>query len=295
MDLITPFDPWHSKLCTCPKKYTLNPYTGCSFRCLYCYITSYIPKAFEVRRKKDLVRRVSKDLVKLERGALISMSNSSDPYPHMEEEYGDTRRAVGLILSRGFRLLIATKSNLVARDVDLFSRRSCVSMTITTLRVEVSDRLEPFAPSPAKRLETLKLLSESGIETSLRLDPIIHGVNDGDIDDVLDRCSEYVKHVTSSTFKPRADSWARVSRAFPIDPGPYSKRGRVYYLEEEMRRELIEKVRKKCDELGLTFGCCREGCPINDLNTGICDGSGLIAYDPEGLKDAVMKPQNGTE
>jgi len=283
--IVTPFDPWGSGLCTCPEKYSLNPYTGCSFRCLYCYITTYIPRAFEVRRKKDLGKRVAKELTKLDRGALISMSNSSDPYPYMEVEYGDTKEAVGIILSSGFRLLITTKSDLVVRDLDLFSRRTCVSMTLTTLRKEISERLEPFAPSPEKRLEALKILHESGIKTSLRLDPIICGINDGEINDVLERCSDCVNHVTSSTFKPRADSWARVNGEFPQDSKLYSKKGRVYYLKEAMRRELMGKVRIKCDELGLTFGCCREGPPISDLNTGPCDGSGLILENGDGVSE----------
>jgi DNA repair photolyase len=270
MHLVAPFDPWHSKLCTCPKKYTLNPYTGCSFGCLYCYITSYIPKPLAVRRKRDLVKRVSSDLKKLKGGELISMSNSSDPYPNIEEEYCDTRRAVEIILSMGFRLLITTKSDLVVRDIDLFSQRVAVSMTITTMRREISDKLEPFAPPPSKRLRALKLLSDSGIATALRYDPIIPGVNDGCLDEVVESCSDYVDHVTSSTFKPRADSWARVNGAFPLDRSLYEKGG----LNEEMRRELMERVRKKCDELGLTFGCCRE--PINALNTSACDGSALI-------------------
>ncbi|HIP89296.1 MAG TPA: radical SAM protein, partial [Thermococcus paralvinellae] len=73
---IRPFDPWKSKLCTCPFKYTLNIYTGCDHSCVYCYITAYIPKAFNVRVKENLLLNLEKELRKIER-FIISLSYSS--------------------------------------------------------------------------------------------------------------------------------------------------------------------------------------------------------------------------
>ena len=64
--LIAPFDPWKSKSCACPKKYCLNVYTGCAHRCLYCYSSAYIPDFFRPRQKKDLLKRVSKDIETLD-------------------------------------------------------------------------------------------------------------------------------------------------------------------------------------------------------------------------------------
>ncbi|MBI5253313.1 MAG: radical SAM protein, partial [Euryarchaeota archaeon] len=81
---ITYFDPWRDPLCTCPRKYSLNPYTGCEHRCVYCYITSYIPRGFECRIKKNLLGEVKRDRKKLNKKIPISMSNSSDPYTTME-------------------------------------------------------------------------------------------------------------------------------------------------------------------------------------------------------------------
>lgn len=68
--LITEFDPWKSQLCTCPDKLTFNPYTGCDHRCLYCYASSYIPRFYECRPKKDLISRLKREAAKL-RGELI--------------------------------------------------------------------------------------------------------------------------------------------------------------------------------------------------------------------------------
>ena len=69
--LLTPFDPWKSSLCTCPPKLTLNPYTGCDHRCIYCYASSYIPKFGNCRPKKKLIQKLKKEASKL-KGEIIS-------------------------------------------------------------------------------------------------------------------------------------------------------------------------------------------------------------------------------
>jgi len=93
MDVIRSFDPWKSKICTCPEKYSLNPYTGCGHGCIYCYAT-YIRNFYKPRRKKDLLKRIRKDLEKIPRGSIISISNSSDPYAPMDKKYEDTRKCL---------------------------------------------------------------------------------------------------------------------------------------------------------------------------------------------------------
>ncbi|MFW5936345.1 MAG: radical SAM protein, partial [Candidatus Hadarchaeota archaeon] len=69
-DVVRPFDPWRSELCTCPPKYSFNPYTGCAHGCLYCYAT-YIPHFHNLRMKKDLLKRLDSDLRKLPEKQLI--------------------------------------------------------------------------------------------------------------------------------------------------------------------------------------------------------------------------------
>ncbi|MEM1981008.1 MAG: radical SAM protein [Candidatus Hadarchaeales archaeon] len=283
MELLREFDPWRDPLCTCPPKLSLNPYTGCSHACLYCYITSYIPRGFECRPKKDLLRRLEREVEKLEGRPLISMCNSSDPYPPMERELLLTRGCLERLVGRA-RVLLVTKSDLVVRDLDLLSRLPCaVSMTLTTLKPELARRLEPGAPSPEERLKALGKLCDAGVPVSVRLDPIIPGLNEAEIQTIVEAAaSAGVKHVTSSTFKPRADSWERMGRGFP-NLFPYlrelyskgERRKRSLYLPSEMRRELMERVREACLSLGLTFSTCREGFP--ELQTSeSCDGSHLI-------------------
>lgn len=284
MDVIREFDPWGDPLCTCPKKYSFSPYTGCDHRCLYCYITSYIPRAFECRPKEELIKRVKRDLRRINKRRTISMTNSSDPYPPMEAKLKLTRSCLELFAREGCRVLVITKSDLVAGDVDLLVQMpAAVSVTITTLDEKLSQRLEPNAPSPKRRLNAIRGLVNHGVPVAIRLDPIIPFLNDSELEDIIRAAaSRGVKHVTSSTFKPRFDGWRRIQNAFPEAAthmeSLYFSQGkrhrRSWYLPRKLRLELMNRVKAACDKYGLTFATCREGMP--ELTSGAsCDGSHL--------------------
>lgn len=286
MKLLAPFDPWRNKLCTCPPKYSFSPYIGCGHRCVYCYITSYVPRAFQPRVKSFTLLQLEKELKKLDKSKPISMANSSDPYTPAEAKSLLMREVLPVFIRNGFKLLIVTKSDLVARDLDILSKgRVCVSMTVTTLNEQVMKRLEPSALHPINRLGTLDALSRAGIPTMIRLDPLIPGVNDDEdsIRAVLKAASEAgVRQVTTSTYKAKPDNFMRVLKAFPeleeklrnvYIHGEHV--GRSTYMPRNLRRELVLKVKEAAEDFSIGFASCREG--LQDLHTAeSCDGSHML-------------------
>src|SRR5512137_2144784 len=154
--ILRPFDPWNSQLCTCPAKLSLNPYTGCPHGCLYCYASSYIPRFADCRPKVDLLKRLARESSRIKPGTLVAMSNSSDPYPPQEKELRLTRGCLQILKERDLCVQVVTKSHLVAQDAQLLSEmRACVAITITSLSESICSKLEPGAPSPARRLEAM--------------------------------------------------------------------------------------------------------------------------------------------
>jgi len=282
VNLISRFDPWRSKLCTCPPKLSFNPYSGCDHHCAYCYASSYIPRFFDCRPKKDLISRLRKEVVRL-RGEIISMSNSSDPYPVLEAETGLTRKCLEILSEQSCRIQIITKSNLVVRDVDLLKKTpSMVALSITTDDDEVSRVIEPNAPLSSERLKAVETLVKHGIPVAVRMDPMIPFLNDNCENLVKTLASLGVAHITSSTYKVKPDNWLRFSRALPrvaekLKPFYFErgeKIGRYVYLPRDLRFDLMKRVGDLAAKYGVKFGVCREG--FSYLNTATCDGSWLL-------------------
>ncbi|UCC59168.1 MAG: radical SAM protein [Candidatus Bathyarchaeum sp.] len=279
--LITPFDPWSSELCTCPDKLTFNPYTGCDHGCLYCYASSYIPRFYDCRPKKDLISRLKREAARLN-GELVSISNSSDPYPRLEQKTGLTRRCLEILADSSCRLQIVTKSDLVVRDIDILREIPCVvSVTILTDDDGLSRKLEPGAPVSSRRLRAIELLVREEVPTTVRIDPVIPFLNE-DLAGLVEAVACLgVLHITSSSYKVKPDNWRRFSQRFsevaeklrPFYFGKGERIGRSMYLPRDLRFSLMKKVKELAEENNMKFGCCREGF---SLNSTVCDGSWAI-------------------
>lgn len=297
LKVLRPFDPWRSPLCTCPMKYVLHPYTGCSHACLYCYAANYIPRHFNPRPKKNLLDLLEKDLSKMPKGSLVELSTSSDPYTWPERELGLTRKALQKLLEAGMRVLITTKSSLVVRDIDILQRyrdRVAVAITITTLDDRIARIVEPGAPAPLERLEAVRILAINGISVTVRLDPIIPFVNDSyeSIKRVIDAAaSAGAVQITSSTYKAKPIDFKKVLNVVRMLYGDRTadEFRHMYfggsatvvqgyrYLDERLRFSYMRIVREVSYDNGLVFATCREGFSTLHTPGFACDGS-TFAY-----------------
>ncbi len=291
LQVVRVFDPWRSPLCTCPRKYSLHPYTGCSHFCLYCYATSYIGQR-PSQPKRQFFRKLSRDLRRIDPRLVVELSTSSDPYPPIEKWLMMTRKALELLSCRALKTLITTKSDIVVRDVDLLLKTpSAVMITITTLDPSLAKKLEPGAPPPQSRLWAIKILSKAGIPVGARIDPVIPGINDDPrmLEELVHRINENGgKHIVTSTYKARPDNLSRMMNSFP----EYSKYWRRLYVEEGIRMHGYRYLRKELREhllrpiidvsvsLGLTVATCREGLGPQFFRAPSCDGTHLIRYHP---------------
>ena len=161
--------------------FTINPYSGCAFGCAYCYAAAFAPDERSsqewgtwVRVKQnaiDLLRRGKRDL----RGKSIYISSVTDPYQPIEKTLELTRSIIAELVKHQPRLVIQTRSPLVARDIDLFQQFKVaqVNMTVTTDSEEVRRAFEPGCPGNQQRLEAIAKVAAAGIQTCITMTPLL--------------------------------------------------------------------------------------------------------------------------
>ena len=184
-------------------KYTLNPYAGCSMACIYCYtrgskyggdhgsVVSAKSNAVPVLKKqlKNSIRRKERDF--------ILLGSAADPYPTFEAELNLTREILGIIKRYKFPIHILTKSTMILRDRDIIDgirdvailpddlsdkldHGVIVSFSFSTLDEKLAEIIEPGAPSPIERLETMKEFSDAGFKTGIINMPVLPFLSDSE-------------------------------------------------------------------------------------------------------------------
>lgn len=188
-----------------PFRWSLNPYRGCFHACAYCYArptheywgfgagTDFDSKIVVKREAPALLRRT---LLKSSwQGELIVFSGNTDCYQPLEAAYGLTRACLEVCAEFRNPVGLITKAALIARDLDVLKRLHDdawvqVYFSIPFADNETAQKVEPQAPSIAKRFEAMRRLSEAGIPTALSIAPVIPGLNEDDIPELLARARE---------------------------------------------------------------------------------------------------------
>ncbi len=163
--------------------YTLNPYSGCSFGCTYCY-AAFFSRSEEQRQnwgywihvKENALQLLIKQRKKTLHDKTIYMSSVTDPYQPIERELNLTRSLLKELLDyHQPRLVIQTRSQLATRDIDLFKqfRVIQVNMTITTDSENVRKVFEPLCPSNSSRLKAIKEIHDAGVNSCITMTPLL--------------------------------------------------------------------------------------------------------------------------
>ncbi len=164
--------------------YSMNPYSGCSFGCTYCYAAFFSRSKDKmdnwgkwVEVKENALHLLRKYRIKPLNGKTIYLSSVTDPYQPIEKELELTRKL--LIELNEFhpevRLVIQTRSSLIERDIDILKEFKFlqVNMTVTTDSENVRKVFEPFCPSNKKRMEAITNLQTNGIQCCITMTPLL--------------------------------------------------------------------------------------------------------------------------
>ena len=252
--------------------HTVNLYRGCCHGCLYCDSRSDCyrnPDFDRVTAKADALRILRDELARKVRPAFIAMGAMSDPYNPFEEELLLTRHALELIDAYDCGVSVDTKSDLIVRDIDLYQSIQTHSpvickITVTTVDEELAVKVEPRAPSPARRLEAIRKLAEAGLFCGVLLMPVLPFLEDRpeQVLSVVDRSADAGAKFIYSGFGvtmrqgQREHFLRELDRAFPgehLSRRYLARYGDRYRCPSPRARELWEVFAARCRERGLLY------------------------------------------
>ncbi|MBP1850411.1 PA0069 family radical SAM protein [Rhizobium halophytocola] len=180
---------------------SINPYRGCEHGCIYCFARpshAYMGLSagldFETRlfAKPDAAKLLERELAKPGyKPRTIAIGTNTDPYQPIEREWRIMRQILEVLDRANHPVAIVTKSALVMRDIDILSSMAQrglakVGISVTTLDRKLARSMEPRTSTPTKRLEAIKALSEAGIPVAVMVAPVIPGLNDHEIERIMD-------------------------------------------------------------------------------------------------------------
>ena len=184
-----------------PFDQSINPYQGCEHGCVYCYARPSHARFglspgldFETRlfAKSDAPAALERQLRRPGyRCKTILLGANTDPYQPIERRLGLTRRILGVLSDFNHPVAVITKSNLVLRDIDILAPMAerglaSVGVSVTTLDRGLARRMEPRAPTPARRIEAIGRLSAAAIPTAVMASPMIPALNDAELEAIME-------------------------------------------------------------------------------------------------------------
>ena len=238
-------------------EYSVNPYVGCTHGCKYCYAS--FMKRFTGHAEPwgtFLDVKLWPEIKNPQRyaGKELFLGSVTDPYLPQEEQYGRTRALLEQLQGSGAKLSIATKSDLILRDLDLIKTfpDARVSWSVNTLDEDFKNDMDNVV-SIARRLAAMEAFYRAGIRTTCFVSPIFPGITDAEaiIRRVKGQCHLiWLENLNlRGSFKTVIMAYIQSTRPhlLPLYQEIYNSGNRSYW------ETLDQQLRTYADEIGLDY------------------------------------------
>jgi len=213
---------------------SMNAYQGCEHGCIYCYArptheywgySAGLDFEQRILYKPDAPRLLEEAFRK--QGHVpqtIMLSGNTDCYQPAERKFQLTRQLLEVCARYRHPVGIVTKNALVLRDVDLLQELARfnavrVYLSLTTLDEDLRRVLEPRTSTTRNRLKTIEALTQAGITTGAMFAPLIPGLNDHELPQLMQAAAEagaqtcgYTVVRLNGALGPMFEDWIRTHR-----------------------------------------------------------------------------------
>lgn len=179
---------------------SVNPYRGCEHGCVYCYarptheyfgFSAGVDFETKILVKQNAPQLLYKEIMSENyKPDTIFLSGVTDCYQPAEKKFELTRGCISVLSEFRNPFIIVTKNQLVTRDIDILAPMSKINaakvvLSVTTLDAELGGVMEPRASRPELRLKAIRELRDNGVSVGVNVAPIIPGLTDHEIPDIL--------------------------------------------------------------------------------------------------------------
>ena len=228
--------------------YSINPYVGCSHACKYCYAS--FMKRFTGHLEPwgtflDIKYWPEIKNSQKYSGKELFLGSVTDPYLPEEEIYERTRTLLEQLQGSGAKISIATKSDLVLRDLDLIKSfpDSRVSWSINTLDESFRSEMD-YAVSIDRRFTAMKKFHDAGVRTTCFISPIFPGITD--VKAIIEKAKNHCNLIWLENLNLRGDCKSTVlSYIWDKHPELLSLYHEIYQQKDNYYWENLDKDLKK--------------------------------------------------
>ena len=198
-----------------PFDWSLNPWSGCAHKCVYCFARAYHARYREKNVGSDFdsnieVRVNIADVLRKElrrpREGSLAIGTATDPYQPIEGKYKLTRRCLEALVDHPMPTSIVTKGPLVVRDIDVLKKLDektdlTVYFSVPCVDEEIVRKTDPGTAPPRQRLRALRMLREAGIDAAVLCMPVLPGISDSE--ESLDAAARAASEAGATAFRHR--------------------------------------------------------------------------------------------
>lgn len=195
--------------------YSMNPYQGCEHGCIYCYARNtheYWGYSAGVDFEQQII--VKKNAPALLRQFLmhpkwncmpISISGNTDCYQPAEQQFKLTRQLLEVCNEFNQPVGMITKNAGMLRDKDVIqalAKKKLISIlvSITSFNEDLRRVMEPRTTTAQQRLRLIKTLSDAGVRMGVMLGPMIPGLNEHEMPQIMQAAAANGASFSAYTF-----------------------------------------------------------------------------------------------
>jgi DNA repair photolyase len=189
-----------------PGMYSMNPYQGCEHGCIYCYArntheywgySAGLDFERKIIAKPNAPQLMEKQF--MNKNWVVSpimFSGNTDCYQPIERKLKITRQMLEVLLKFRHPAGMITKNNVILRDIDILQELAKLNLihvmvSITSLREELRQKMEPRTVTAKNRLRVIEKLTKAGIPAGVMTAPIIPGLNSDEIPELIKAAADH--------------------------------------------------------------------------------------------------------